>query len=277
MSSRMNGLERATLDDVLMSKRVWLIHLVTNALLLVGFFYWTRIPEATGVQFAFTIVFGLAIAFVALWLQSATFHYFRPRSDHHFAASLRKSLSHIPAFLVWAVVFGLVLWWIGRLWSYDQQIGGWARHALPLFLRRRVTPRSLFAASHWITWFLSCILWPILFLPFGGQAAAKSFRGFISPDAFRPMRQLRFWIAYLVCFVLGAYVPYTLAWMVPKRPSSLTAQTISMVVRLGIGYLLLVTAWVVLCAVIMRACEGEPEAVRETRPAPSLAPLSPGT
>jgi heme/copper-type cytochrome/quinol oxidase subunit 4 len=277
MSSRMQGFERGTLIDVLKSKRVWLIHLFTNALLMVAFFYWTRISEATGWQFALTVVFGLGIAFVALWLHCATFLYFQPESGNRFAASLRTSVTNIPAFLVWTVVFGLVLWWIGRLWTYDSQIGGWTHHALPLFLRRRVAPRSLFVTSHWLTWFLYCFLWPILFLPFGGQAAAKSFRGFFSRAALRPVRELRFWVAYLVCFVVGAYAPYTLAWMVPKKPSSLSAQTISMVVRLGIGYLLLVTAWVVLCAAIMRAGDGEQEAKMEREPAPILAQPSPSS
>jgi hypothetical protein len=41
-----------------------------------------------------------------------------------------------------------------------------------------------------------------------------------------------------------------------------------MVFRLGIGYLLLVTAWVVLCAAIMRASEGDESADKEIEPAP---------
>jgi hypothetical protein len=92
-----------------------------------------------------------------------------------------------------------------------------------------------------------------LFLPVGAQVAAKNFRGFFSAAAFRPIRELRFWIAYVVCFLIGAYLPYTLAWMVPQKPSSLIAQAASMTGRLGFGYLLAVTAWVVLCAAIVRA------------------------
>lgn len=273
MSSRMQGFERDTLTYVLEGKRVWLVHLFTNALLMAGFFYWTRIPEATGWQFAFTVVFGLIIAFVAVWLHSATFLYFRADSRHRFRASLRKSIIHIPAFLLWLLIFGFVLWRIGTLSNYDQQIGGWVRHVLPSFLRRRITMRGLFAASHWLTWFLYCFLWPILFLPFGGQAAAKNLRGTVNAVALRPVCELRFWLAYLVCFVVGAYVPYRLAWMVPTKPSPLNTQTISMVVRLGLGYLLLVTAWVVLCAAIMRASGS----ATETEPAPILPEPSRGS
>ena len=48
MSSHMSGFERDTLDVVLSGKRVWLVHVLANALLMIAFFYWTRIPEETG-------------------------------------------------------------------------------------------------------------------------------------------------------------------------------------------------------------------------------------
>ena len=255
MSSHMQGFERDTLAAVLSSKRVWLAHVITNALLMIAFFYWTRISEETGWQFALTIIGGLAIAFVTLWLHSATFDYFRLASERCFRKSLRSSVARILAFVIWTVIFGLVLWLIGQWWNYDEQTGGWARHSLPLFLRRQITPRTMFSASHWFVWFLYFFLWPILFFPVAAQVAVRNFRGFYSTAAFRPVREVRFWLTYLVCFVIGAYVPYTLAWMVPRKPSPLNEQTWSMVFRLGFGYLLLVTAWVVLCAAILRASD----------------------
>jgi hypothetical protein len=54
--------------------------------------------------------------------------------------------------------------------------------------------------------------------------------------------------------------------MTPTKRSSLNAQTWSMVVRLGIGYLLLVTAWVVLCAAIMRVVDGKETPAKEPEP-----------
>lgn len=97
--------------------------------------------------------------------------------------------------------------------------------------------------------------------------AVKNFRGFWAAAALRPIRRWRFWLAYLVCFVVGAYFPYYLAWMVPRKPSPLSDQTWSMVLRLGFGYLLLVTAWVILCAAVMRASV-EPESVTKSQPGP---------
>jgi len=273
MNSPMQGFERDTLMAVVSSKRVWLVHLIANALLMIAFFYWTRIPEETGWYVALTLIGGLLIVLLTLWLHSATFEYFGVASERCFVTSLRRSVARVPAFLVWTLIFGVGLWLIGQLCDYDEQIGGWARHSLPLFLRNGVTPGTMFSAAHRVTWFLYFILWPILLLPIGAQVAAKNVRGFVSGAAFRPIRRWRFWIAYLVCFVIGACIPYTLAWMVPRKPSPLSDQTWSMAVRLGFGYLLLVTAWVILCAAIMRGSDGEEKITDEPQVAPVVTPV----
>ena len=256
MNSRMQGFERDTAMVIVNSKRVWLLHATANALLMVAFFYWTRIPEESGLQFALTVVSGLLIAFVTLWLHSATFDYFRP-AEHSLKASLRRSAARVPAFLVWSVIFGLGLWMIGQLWHYDEQTGGWIRHLLPGVLRRAGTPRSAFSVTSWLVWVLYFILWPIVCLPVGAQVAVKNFRGFCTSVVFRPLRELRFWIVYSACFTIGAYVPYKLVRMTPTKPSTLNEQTWSMVARLGVGYLLMVTAWLIVCAAIMRASDGD--------------------
>jgi hypothetical protein len=266
MTRRMQGFEHDTLTAIIHGKRVWLLHLVTNALLIAAFFYWTRIPEETKLQFAFTVVSGFGIIFLMMWLHSATFDYFRMPSSGRVRDSLRRSVAHVPAFLVWSIIFGIVLWLIGQLGIYDEQAGGWIRHMLPAFLRRHVTPRSAFSAISWVGWFLYFFLLPILFLPVGAQVAERGFRGFFAARGFRPIRLLRFWLAYFVCFVVGAYVPYELAWMIPRKPSPLNEQTWSMVTRLGAGYVFLITAWLLLCAAITRASDDGPEVLREPEP-----------
>ena len=256
MSSQMQGFERDSLTAVLSSKRVWLTHMIANLLLMTAFFYWTRIPDETGWQFVLTVLAGLMIVFVILWLHTGTFIYFERSSERQWGASLRTSLARVPAFLLWTLIFGLVLWWIGGLWSYGVQAGGYVRHLLPQAMRSAVAPAPAFSAMQWLVLFLQFFLWPILALPVGAQVAAKGFRGFISTAAFRPTHEVRYWLTYPVCFVTGAYVPYLLAWMLPRKPSPMTTQTWSMALRLGFGYVLLVTAWLVLCAAIMRASKG---------------------
>jgi heme/copper-type cytochrome/quinol oxidase subunit 2 len=93
--------------------------------------------------------------------------------------------------------------------------------------------------------------------------------------AFRPARDLHFWITYIVCFAVGGYVPYKLVWMTPTKPSTLNEQTWNMVIRFGVGYFLMVTAWLVLCAAIMRASDGDPTVASGPEPEPiGAAPVS---
>jgi hypothetical protein len=254
--------ERDSLIAVLKSKRVWLVHLVANALLLVSFFYWLQIRDESGTWFAFTVVSGVLIVFFTLVLHGGTFEYFRAGTGSSFMGAMRRVLSRVPALLLWAAIFGLVLWLITGLWDYSAQAGGWTRHALPGVLRTSASPRSVISVASGFVWLLCLFVWPILFLPVGVAAAENGFRGLFERAAWRPFREVRFWIVYAVCFVVGAYVPYTLAYMIPKRPSPLSTQQWSMVLRLGIGYLLLITAWVALCAAMARAMS-PPEVIAE--------------
>lgn len=57
-----------------------------------------------------------------------------------------------------------------------------------------------------------------------------------------------YWVSALVLLVVGVYLPYKLVTWVPGV-SGLTMQTVSLIARAGFGYLLLVTAWLMLAYV----------------------------
>ncbi len=255
--STLQGLFRQSTAAVWNSKLVWLMHVLANATLFVAFFYWLRIPDERGWQFSITIVTGLAIAFLILWLHCATFDHFRTPTST-FSAAFHRTAARVPWFLIWMLVFAAVLWLIGRAWSYDAQLGGWTRHSLPEFLRRSISPRSVIVVYAHLMWFAFYFLWPILFLPVAAQTASYGWRGFAPRNllaAFRPFRDFHFWILYTVCFLLGAFIPYKLAYHTPVQSSPLSAQTASLVIRLGLGYLLLVTMWLILSAAITRCLD----------------------
>ncbi len=262
----MNTFERDSVVAVLQSKRVWLVHVIVNALLFAAFFYWLQIKEETGVSFALTVVSGLLIVFCSLLLHGATFDYFREGSASSFVSAVRRVIPRLPWLLLWAIIFGVVLWLIGQLWGYDAQAGGWTRHLLPEFLRKRVSPRSMISASSNLVRFLFFFVAPIIFVPIGACIASIGLRGLFSASAWRPVRERRFWILYIICFVIGAYLPYKLAYMTPDKPSALSAQTWSMVIRLGAGYLLFVTMWLVVCAAISRVQANTKEVDHEPVP-----------
>jgi len=259
------GIERDSVMDVLHSKRVWFVHVVGNALLFVAFFYWLQIKEETGARFALSVVGGLLVVFCLLLLHGATFDYFREESRSSFASAVRRVLPRLPWLLLWAAIFGVVLWALAQLWEYDAQAVGWARHVLPEFLRKRVSPRTMISLSSNLVWLLFFFVAPIVFLPTGARTASFGLRGMFSSSAWRPVREWRFWVVYAACFVIGAYLPYRLAYMTPTKASPLGAQTWSMVVRLGVGYLLFVTMWLIVCAAVSRAM-ADPKHVEEGKP-----------
>lgn len=264
MKSRMAGFERDTLMAVWNSKRVWLIHVLANALIFAAFFYWLRISDDSGGYVAITVLMGAAIVLCTAWLHSATLNYFyrAHTGSSNLGDAMRATLARVPAFLVWTLIFGYILFVIGGAWEYDAQVGGWSRHVLPLFLRKHVSPRGMTSAFVFLVGLIFYFLVPIVLLPIAAQVSRFNFRGFVGRpllDALRPVRELRFWIVYLLCFVIGMYLPYKLAYIDPKENASLHYQTFSMVVRLGVGYLLSVTAWLVVCSAITRAIKGNRE------------------
>jgi len=265
MKSRMAGFERDTITAVWNSKRVWLIHLIANALLFTAFFYWLRIDDDSGLHIVMTVVLGAILVLSTLSLHGATLDYFRHahrEASPRFLQAVRETLARVPAFLIWTLIFGYALYAIGGAWDYDAQVGGYTRHLLPGVMRSHIGPRSMTSAFVTLVGIVFYILWPIIFLPIGSQLASFNFRGFTGHRllaALRPVRSLRFWVMYVLCFAIGMYVPYRLAFVEPQEHASLHSQTVSMMARLGIGYVLLVTAWMVVCSAIGRAMEPEAE------------------
>jgi len=272
MSASTQGFHRDVFHAAWRARRVWMLQLIANAVIMVAFFYWLKIHDTSVGMFAVSAFAGAAILFATLSLHGATFHYFR-RPLSGLSSSFRLAASHSFSLLMWALLFGLILWLTRRLWTYDEQIGGWARHAMPTFLRSHVSPRSVITAATWIVDLFVFVLWPIVFLPVGSYVASYGWRGFFRSSAIRSLAEVQYWILYIACFVVGGYVPYKLAYLTPTKASSLTSQTASMVLRLGVAYLLMVTAWMIVCAAIARAGDEDVVSDRAVDPveaAPSL-------
>ena len=56
--------------------RLWVLHFFGNAALLFGIYAWLRIGDANAAQLVGTLIYGLSIAFLALWLYDGTLQYF---------------------------------------------------------------------------------------------------------------------------------------------------------------------------------------------------------
>jgi hypothetical protein len=92
-------------------------------------------------------------------------------------------------------------------------------------------------------------------LPLASQAAGG---GFSKRQALEMAGRWRYWLACAVLVLAGVYIPGRLVWWV-LPVQGLFLETLSMLARFSLAYLLAVTAWLTLVAVIGRLSTKEEE------------------
>jgi hypothetical protein len=216
-------------------KRLWLIQAVGNALLFWCAFTWLGIRDSKGWQLTETAVFGVMIAALWLWLQNGTFVYCGDRAVGLWKA-FRASLKTLAVFAVVVVAFVLIVWAVGRLEDPLMRAGQRTASWLTFHLRRPVKPATWVHSYLAVLWGLRWIVLPALSLPIAAAAARKGWHGMWCKG-----RRV-FWLEYLIALALGCYLPTVLMGWVPKLTGTAT-QVLSFVLRFGIAYGLIITAW----------------------------------
>jgi hypothetical protein len=209
-------------------KRLWLMQLIGNALVLWLGFMWLGIGDSRAGQLAETVSFGLLIAAPWLWLQNATFAYFADR-EAGIAAAFRKGLRTLGTFAGIVIVFVLVVWALGLLAGPLARAGQSTASWLTFHLRKPVKPVWFVRGYLALLWGVRWIVVPVIFLPL--LAGYRKLAGRV------------FWLEYLIALVLGFWVPSLLMSWVPHLTGSV-AQVTSFVLRFGVAYLLMLTSWI---------------------------------
>ena len=247
---------RDSLIAIARSRRVWLLQFWLNPVLIALGALWLLIPEAQAWHIAATSFLALVIVIGLLWLHAVTLAYFGRFHDGG-SALLRDSLqpANLIAFTLWAAIFVFLLHFVDHAsGEFEPQLSSYLRSISPGWLRRTISePRmdSLVALKFWV---LFWVIIPGLLLPFGLQTAKHGFGGFGKAGR-RGWRQSAgnrvYWSVLIVLAIAGAYLPqWLIAWL-PKM-SSVTGETISMVLRLLLAWSLAVTAWTVVVSVLGR-------------------------
>src|SRR5882724_1098704 len=207
--SDMHGFEVDTLAVAWQNKRLWLIQFLINAGLFFAFFGWLRMADQRAINIAVSAILAILIACSALWLHGGTLAHFvaaHRQPGGSIRSSFRQAVGHIPAFGLWVIIFAIILWLVDLGWQYNEQFAGYFRHLLPGPIRSNVSPRSVAEMTSYVLWFVFWILVPGLFFPLGRQTAARGFRGFVGlslKGATRTFCHLRYWIMYVICYVVG--------------------------------------------------------------------------
>lgn len=225
-----------------MSRPLVLAHLAGNAILLWSAYYWLGIGESRAATLLWSALVALAIVGLTCWLHGSAFVYFsqpEPRLKRVFAGTLRRLLPLAAAALLVLTVYWLVAFWAGTMGKPAFQIASY----LTLKLRVPVNPPSVLRIFNAMFWLLRWMLVPVLILPAIAAIARNGWSGFRAIGS--QVRRRWYWIETPLLLVCAFWVPGKLFAWVPDL-KSFPMQMASFLVRVGIGYLLCVAAWLLL-------------------------------
>ncbi|MGH9611968.1 MAG: hypothetical protein ACRD4P_02690, partial [Bryobacteraceae bacterium] len=196
--------------------RLWVIHLVTNALLIWLIYEWLGIPDAKGTQLFTTVILGLIILFFVLWLHGSTFAFFRERLP--LRRAFARGLHGLPRFGLWVLAMVVIYWFLAWLDGYSAKPAFAVASWFTLHLRMPVTPVAIGMIFTVAIRVLQWAVVPLLLLPF----------------AWPPSRRFEGWLWWQVpVLAIGAFfIPWKLVHWVPNA-GGVTPEAISAALRFG--------------------------------------------
>ncbi|MBN8733548.1 MAG: hypothetical protein J0L64_23645 [Acidobacteria bacterium] len=231
----------AAFTDALSRWEVLALQFVGNVVLLALVWLWLGL----GVGSALAVVMLVALALV-LFALSALLHgsglaAFRPMRLGEALASTRARLPKLALYSMVAVAL-LLAWDVAG--AYSAEATQWAASALTFSSQSPTKPASLEGAY---TWFLRSAF---LLIALALHPIAARLAGSIDSAA-SVWKRPGYWVAGVVLAVLGLLVPWWLIKWVPAF-SSMAMETLSMLVRFGIAYVLATVSWTTMAALLPR-------------------------
>jgi hypothetical protein len=252
-----SGTFAAAFKGSLQSWRLWLIQFLVNALLFATFAAWLPISVSNGLRVLLNVVVILIIIFVFLTLHGGTLNYFNSlNSNEHrpFLETFPRAARNIFAILV--CLIGIFLLWrlLEELNQYQYSLPPYFRSISSESIRRHFTLR-FFQETLDVTFFvLRWIIFPGLTLPFLASTSSLGFRGFGSGgfDGWkRTVSSFSYWIVVAVAALVGIIATQKLmGWTPDFRYSTLRGETVSVIWRTLVSYLLALYAWMLTCSVL---------------------------
>lgn len=237
------------------------VHLIGNALLLWGAYYWLDIGESRAATLLWSAMIALVLFALACWLHGSAFVYCaEPKGLRFaFAAGARRLPAIAAVALAVLSVYLLLAWLAGAMGKPAFQVASF----FTLKLRVPVKPSSVQRTFDVFFWLVRGMLVPALVLPAVADTAMRGWRGFRGlGSAIRPRL---YWIEVPLLLLCAFWIPWKLYAWVPEF-KSFTMQMASFVVRIGAAYLICVSAWLLL---VFITCGGSPRLTQpKTVPSP---------
>src|ERR1035438_5442785 len=188
------------------SRKLFVLHLVANALLLWLAYEWLGVGESPRRRLLWSALDALAILALVSWFHGATLVFFRT-SEPKINGAFRTALGHIPALLVAAILvlalYGLLAWAAAASGQPAFRLASW----LTLKLRTPVKPATvtrIFLGGFWI---VRWAVLPVALLPMASGIAASGWHGFIE---FSWRGGWRYWLEAPLLLGAGFLLPVVL-------------------------------------------------------------------
>jgi hypothetical protein len=236
---------------------IWLIQFLGNIVLFVLFALWLWIPVAHVWQLAAGALGAAGLLCGVLVLHGGTLNYFHDRAAGPRAClgtTFGRAFRHLLPFAIWLAI-AYVLWaQLDRLDAFSEQVPTFLRSECPASLRRHITLNALetaYAAGEFV---LQWIVALGLLLPPALQTANLGFRAF-GKKGFtawgRTIARFDYWIVVAIAAFVGVWASsWDQSWRPAGDNASVNMQTVSMVLRLLLAYLLMLASWLTTCSML---------------------------
>lgn len=221
----------------LRNPRILALHLVVNAALLVSASFWLLIPEEHVWQLLCAAVSALLVIFVFLWLHSGTLAYAADPAPANFRNAFSIKISR----MVWLLIGVFILFWCMRTldgWMDSKwQVAGYLYSKAPSWLRPTGGDSGYATALGFI---FSVVYWyvvPCVFLPLIASRVA----GGTALRGLHTLARWQYWLGMAIAALLGVWLTNEILGWTPGK--TLRQQTVSLVVRLIVTYLIATAAW----------------------------------
>jgi len=225
---------------------VVLLQWVGNLVFLLLAFAWLQIPDSHAWQFFLSVLLGVVLVIGFLWLHAHTFRKLR------FVDGVGSLWTRLLILLIVLVLGYFVLQLIDKGRSYEALFAGYWNSKLSPSMRATFTYEFLVRwqdrAYDLLQWLLAAVLLPIAFV--GGGAG---FRGSAWHGIGRVYRKVWYWVIVLVAGLVGSWIWSGLVSWMPGR--GMASETISVLLRLGVAYTVVVLLWCFVLVVIVSYIE----------------------
>ena len=246
---------------VLRVPRLWAVQFLGDAVILLLYAGWLRLPEAHWWDLLLNVVVLLLATVGALVLHGGTLIYF---SNAHvdraalLAPNFRQALRHCLAIAVWALAFFFLCFQADKLGDYAYTFPGYLRSELPHWLRKYTTANGFTIVYDFMVGFVLWIVLPGLLLPGALLAANQGFRGLIRLREWgRSLRQVSYWVVLIISVVpAGIVILLLLDWKMNSATATVRGEEISLILRLLASYVIALFAWLSLCSMVGKTYQG---------------------